>query len=303
MVLPSARRRARDDSGSGAGGSGPSRRSRPNQAELLKRHGLRLDKSLGQHFLTSRPIVDRIVDAVAALAPERVIEMASGAGGLTFALLERSWPVTALELDPRMIDLLRAEVDDPRFEIVAIDLAKTDFAALLDERRTAFVGNLPYQVTSPVLFGLLPALRDARVAGAVVMVQAEVAQRMVAPPGGRTYGVLSVLLQAELRIDRVTKVSPGCFVPPPDVDSAVVRLRRREDPVDLGDDGRALVKELFGQRRKQIAGVLRQRSDLDAAVVARALEVAGLDGSRRPETLAVDDFVRLRDALRAGDDR
>lgn len=275
--------------------------SRPSQAELLKRHGLRLDKSLGQHFLVDARIVERTVDAVVALDPERVVEMASGAGALTFALLARDLPVTALELDPRMIELLRQETAGMALEIRPTDLARCDFEAVLQsvEGRIVFVGNLPYQVTSPILFGLLPALRDPRVGGAVVMVQAEVAQRMAAAPGSRIYGILSVLLQAELRIDRVVRVRAGSFLPPPEVESAVVRLVRRDDAVDLGDDGRALVKELFGQRRKQIGGLLKRRDDLDEVSTMRVLATADLHPTQRAETLAVADFVRLRDAIRA----
>jgi len=273
---------------------------RPSQVELLKRHGLRLDKGLGQHFLVDARIVDRIVSAVVDLEPDHVVEMASGAGALTFALLERGLAVTALELDERMIELLRSETVGASLEIRPTDLADCDFEAVLSdvEGRVVFVGNLPYKVTSPILFGLLPALRDARVGGAVVMVQAEVAQRMAAAPGGRTYGILSVLLQAELGIERVVRVRAGSFVPPPDVESAVVRLVRRDDAVDLDDDGRALVKQLFGQRRKQIGGLLRRGHELDDAAATRVLDRARLDASQRAETLAVADFVRLRDALR-----
>lgn len=274
--------------------------TRPSQAELLRRHGLRLDKGLGQHFLVDARIVDRTVDAVAALEPDHVVEMASGAGALTFALLERGLAVTALEIDERMIELLRSEAADAPLEVRRTDLAACDFAAIVAgiEGRIVFVGNLPYQVTSPILFGLMPALRDPRVAGAVLMVQAEVAQRMAADPGNRIYGRLSVLLQAELEIQRVVRVRAGSFLPPPDVESAVVRLLRRENAVDLQDDGRALVKELFGQRRKQIGGLLRRGHDLDDVTTARVLNAAGLEASQRAETLAVDDFRRLRDALR-----
>lgn len=294
VVLSSARNRDRAPD--------PSERpqsSRPKQAELLRRHGLKLDKRLGQHFLADPRITDRIADAVADLEPERVVELASGAGALSFALLDRGWPVTALELDPRMIDLLRAETQDREFEIVPTDLADTDYAALVDTRPMVFAGNLPYQVTSPILFGLLPALRAPSVRGAVVMVQAEVAARMSAAPGGRVYGILSVLLQAELQIQRLFTVKPGCFLPPPEVDSAVVRLVPRPDPCSLEADGTALVKSLFSQRRKQIGGILRKQLALDEPAVGRLLEGVALETKQRAETMSVEDFVRLRDAIRA----
>ena len=171
---------------------------RPSQPELLRRYGLKLDKRLGQHFLVDRRILSRIVEAVEGLAPEHVIELASGAGALTFALADAGHSITSLELDPRMIELLKAETAGLPVDVQASDLAQEDFCRFADGRRLVFVGNLPYQVTSPVLFGLLPALGREGVAGAVVMVQAEVARRMVASPGGRDYGILSVLLQAQV---------------------------------------------------------------------------------------------------------
>ena len=281
--------------------SGHERGARPSQVELLRRYGLRLDKRLGQHFLVDARIVERIADAVGALSPERVVELACGAGALTYALLDRGWPVTALELDARMIDLVRAETRGHDLRIEHADLASTDFTALLGDARVVFAGNLPYQVTSPILFGLLPALRNPHAAGAILMVQVEVARRMTALPGGRDYGVLSVLLQAELGVERVVRVKPGCFLPPPEVESAVVRLVRRDEPVELAEDGRTLVKDLFGQRRKQIGGLLRRRLDVDDARVGQLLDRTGIEPRRRPETLSVDDFVRLRDVIRSED--
>lgn len=296
MLPPSTRRRegvpvTRTDTGS----------ARPRQADLLRQHGIHLDKRLGQHFLADPGVPDRIARAVAALHPDRVVELACGAGALSFALLEHGWQVHALELDERMIELMRVETDVPRyggrFTVERADLATTDFTRLIGNGRVVFAGNLPYQITSPVLFGLLPALRSTEVAGAVVMVQAEVAQRMAAPPGGRTYGVLSVLLGAQLRMRRLFQVKPGCFLPPPEVDSAVVELTRRDDPVDLGPRGTALVKRLFQERRKQIGGLLRRVCDLPETAVDDILSGLGLDRAGRPEGLAPEDFARLARAL------
>jgi 16S rRNA (adenine1518-N6/adenine1519-N6)-dimethyltransferase len=283
-----------------SGDGGP---SRPRQAELLRKYGLRLDKRLGQHFLADPSVPRRIVNVVDGFEPERVVELASGAGALSFALLERGWPVHALEIDPRMIELMRAEAAAMEFTVEECDLAATDFTRYLDGRRVVFAGNLPYQVTSSVLFNLLPALRDPTVAGAVVMIQNEVAQRMVAGPGSRTYGILSVLLQAELELRREFVVKPGCFVPPPEVDSAVVSLRRRSEPVELGDDGTALVKDLFRERRKQIGGLLRRHRALSVAQVAELGTDLELDPTSRPEQLSVADFHRIAAWLRARENR
>lgn len=272
-------------------------KDRVGQGELLRRHGLRLEKKLGQHFLVDPRVRERIVDAVATLEPERVVEMAAGAGSLTFAMAERGWPVRALEIDARMIELLEAERGERPIEVEACDLAQADFASYVDERRSVFVGNLPYKITSPILFGLLPALEHASVAGAVVMVQSEVARRMVAPPGHRDGGVLSILMQARLRLRRLFVVRPGSFLPPPVVDSAVVEMRRRTDPLELGETGTKLVKVLFGERRKQIGGMLRRHYGLDRRAVESMTAATGIDARARAENLSIEDFVALDDWL------
>ena len=276
---------------------------RPRQADLLRKWGIRLNRRMGQHFLADPRVPDRIADCVARFNPERVVEMASGAGALSFALLERGWPVHALELDDRMIELMRVEASDRDFQIEKSDLASEEFRRHVDGRRLVFAGNLPYQLTSPILFNLLPALREPSVAGAVVMVQNEVAQRMVADPGSRIYGILSVLLQAQLELKREFVVRPGNFVPPPEVDSAVVTLSSRENPVDLGEDGIALVRELFSERRKQIGGLLRRHRGLSLAQVETMHDELGIAATARPESLSVDDFHSLATWVRRLGDR
>lgn len=295
-ATPSSRRALRQSSPGGG-------RSRPRQAELLRSWGIRLDKRLGQHFLADPRVPDRIADCVARFEPDRVVELASGAGALSFALIERGWPVHALEIDRRMIELLSGEMVGRAFTIEEVDLAREDFTRHVDGSRIVFAGNLPYQVTSPILFGLLPALRRPGVAAAVVMVQHEVAQRMVAAPGSRVYGILSVLLQAQLELRREFVVRPGSFVPPPDVDSAVVSLVPRAEPVDLGDDGVALVRELFSERRKQIGGLLRRHRGLSLAQVQSMESGLQIAASARPESLAVEDFQRLATWVRELGDR
>lgn len=281
----------RDARGTGGG-------SRPRQGELLRKWGLRLDKRLGQHFLADPSVPERIADCVARFEPERVVELASGAGALSFALLERGWPVHALELDPRMIELMTEEAAGRAFTIEECDLAAEDLRRHVDGRRIVFAGNLPYQVTSSILFSLLEAMEDPSVAGAVVMVQNEVAQRMVAGPGSRTYGILSVLLQARVDLRREFVVRPGAFVPPPEVDSAVVSLTPGKDPLELGDDGTALVKDLFRERRKQIGGLLRRHRGLSVGQVSSLEAELSIPATSRPESLSVSDFLRIAQWLR-----
>lgn len=276
--------------------SDPAGYKRKSQGGLLRERGIKLSKSLGQHFLKDPNVVERIATAIAELKPKRVVEMGSGAGALSFALLDRGWPVHALELDERMIQLLREESKGRALHVERADLAQTDFVRLLDDERTVFAGNLPYQVTSSVLFGLLPTFTHPSMAGAVVMMQAEVARRLAAGPGGKEYGVLSVLVQAYCEVEPLFTLKPGAFLPPPKVDSAVVRLVARRDPVQLGDDGTRLVKDLFQQRRKQLGGLLRRRHrDADIDVVLTRL---GLDSAARPESLSIEQFAQLALALR-----
>jgi len=282
------------------GGQG---RSRPRQADLLRKWSIKLDKRLGQHFLADPRVPDRIAGCVARYDPERVIELACGAGALSFALLEQGWPVHALEIDQRMIDLMREETAGRPFTVEAVDLAREDFKRHADGRRIVFAGNLPYQISSPILFGLLEVLAEPGVAAAVVMIQHEVAQRVVAAPGSKVYGILSVLLQARLELRREFVVRPGSFVPPPEVDSAVVTLTAREDPVLLGEDGTALVRDLFSERRKQIGGLLRRHRGLSLAQIPEMESATGLNAQARPETLSVDDFSRLAGWIRKLGDR
>lgn len=271
---------------------------RPSQAELLRRHGLRLNKALGQHFLVDQRVLDRIETAVCEDAPDRVVELGAGAGALTFRLVDAGLSVRALEIDPRMVGLLEAEGGGSSLEVVECDLARTDFRPHV-QGRTLFVGNLPYQVTSPVLFGLMPALREPGALGAILMMQREVAQRLVASPGTKDYGILSVLAQAEWTVERLLVVRPGSFLPPPAVDSAVVRARPRPDRVELGARGTQLVKTLFQQRRKQIGGLLRRAYDVPVERLDRLDSDVGVSPRARAEELSLADFVRLGDWLEA----
>jgi 16S rRNA (adenine1518-N6/adenine1519-N6)-dimethyltransferase len=258
---------------------------------------------LGQHFLVNARVLARIVDSVEALGADEVVELGAGAGALTFALLDRGFRVHALELDARMIDLLSAEGDTSELVVERSDLAQEDFGRFVGAQSLVFAGNLPYQITTPILFGLLPALSAPTVAGAVLMMQAEVAQRIVAPPGRRAYGVISVFLQAQLHMRTLFSVRPGSFLPPPAVNSAVVELRRRTDPIELGESAKELARELFSQRRKQIGGVLRRRYRVTPEQLESMPSVTGLRADQRPESMSPEDILRLDDWLRGRDGR
>lgn len=259
---------------------------------------MRPKKRLGQHFLRHRSILDRIVAALELPPAALVLEVGPGEGTLTERLLAVGAQVSAIEKDPELLPALRA-----RFP--ALRLAHGD-ALALDWRATAgagpgdplFVaGNIPYNITSPLLDKALEPPRPARI---VFLVQKEVADRIVAPPGGSTYGALSIGVQAVATVERLFTVPAGAFHPPPQVDSAVIRLVPRVEPLVSDDRAapfRRLVVGLFGYRRKQLLRGLRELTGWPAERLKPALEAARLDGTRRPETVPPEGFVRLLAAL------
>ena len=256
-------------------------------------------KRLGQHFLNDRRILEWIADALQLTGTETVVEIGPGRGTLTAILLQRAARVVAIELDAKLAAMLRARwAGEPRFTLVEGDVLRTDLGAVAGGEY-ALVGNVPYYITTPILFQALQPPRPTR---AVYLVQREVAERVVAPPGSKTYGALSVNVQAVARGELLFRVPPGAFTPPPKVDSAVIRITPRADP-DVAPEReerfRALVQEAFGLRRKQMRRVVRTIAALDAERADAVLSAAGVDPEARPETLAPPAFARLEAALGA----
>jgi 16S rRNA (adenine1518-N6/adenine1519-N6)-dimethyltransferase len=268
--------------------------------ELLARHGLHARHRLGQHFLLDDRVYDRIIAEVGAEPDDWIVEIGAGLGTLTRRLcaLVPGGRVVALERDPRLHQLLGAELAGLPLELWLGDAVRFDLAALAGRapRRLLVVGNLPYQISSPILGNLEAAHR--LVARAVFMLQREVAERLAAAPGSDQYGQLSVMLAQHFDVALVRRVGPRSFLPPPKVESAVVRLAARAAPraavVDEGHLGR-VVKAAFGQRRKTLRNALTAAAP--RAAVEAALAAAGIDGQRRGETLALEEFARLADAL------
>jgi 16S rRNA (adenine1518-N6/adenine1519-N6)-dimethyltransferase len=225
-----------------------------------------------------------------------VIELGAGLGHLTARLLARGAEVIAVERDRDMARVLRGELGE-RVRLLEADAVKLDYAALAPPGGTlAVVGNLPYHLTSPILFALLDQV--GQVSRAVFLLQREVAERLAAEPATKDWGLLSVLLQqrADVSLERV--VPPGAFLPPPRVHSAVVRIAFRER-VAVADPRRfrRLVKAGFAQRRKTLRNALEAGSVAPADRLARALEAAAVDGGRRGETLTVAEWAALERAL------
>ncbi|HET6837080.1 MAG TPA: 16S rRNA (adenine(1518)-N(6)/adenine(1519)-N(6))-dimethyltransferase RsmA [Gemmatimonadales bacterium] len=254
----------------------------------------RAKRRLGQHFLTDPRILARIADALEAKPGDTVLEIGPGPGALTGALLERAARVVAIEKDDELIEPLRSRY--PALEVVRGDALDLDWHALA---RGPFLaaGNIPYNITSPLLDKALTPPPPRRI---VFLVQKEVAERVTAQPGTGEYGALTVGVQTAAMAERLFTVPAGAFRPRPKVDSAVLRLTPRDEPlVALSDQNsfRAMVVGLFGYRRKQISRGLRELTGWDGGFVCSLLAKAEIVESVRPEVLTPADFVRLHHAL------
>jgi 16S rRNA (adenine1518-N6/adenine1519-N6)-dimethyltransferase len=247
-------------------------------------------KSLGQHFLHDPAVIRKIVTTVDPAQDDRVVEIGGGLGALTWPLLERVRRLHVIEIDRRLADGLESRTDTAgRLVVHRADALRFDFATLAGGAASLrVVGNLPYNVSTPLLFRLLEfrsVLRDLH-----VMLQKEVVTRMIARPGGKDYGRLTVMLAAWTDIEPCFDIGAGAFCPPPKVRSTFVRVTPRTVPrFTVADEGRfaALVAHLFSLRRKTIGRALKDR------VSAATLAAAGIDPRARAETLAPEQFARL----------
>ena len=263
---------------------------------------MRPKRSLGQNFLVDPNLQRAIVRALDVQATDEVLEIGPGTGALTRHLVGLPRRLVLVELDRELADRLTAELGD-RSDVTVVqgDILKTDIAQLTEDvAALKVIGNIPYNRTSPIVFRLLERPRPAEI---VVMVQKEVGQRMVAAPGSRIYGALSVGVQAVASVERVLRVRRTAFRPVPRVDSVVVRIRPLHPPRLPAWRERAvrvLTRAAFQRRRKQFQRILRDDPayHLDRGAVAEVEACAGLDLTLRPETFAPDDFVRLAEAIR-----
>lgn len=271
-----------------------------SQLALLRRHGIRPVKRRGQNFLLDGNLARAIAADVAALG-DRVLELGAGAGALTRPLLDLNLLVTAVEVDRNLVGVLRSEYGDrPALTVLEADLARLDWAAALAGAgpRPVIAGNLPYVLTSVVLFALADH-RD-RHGGAVLMMQKEVAARLAASPGSRDYGVAAVVMRSIFEVEVLRIVPPTVFWPQPEVDSAVVRLSGGE----AWDDAQyvpfvAIVKAMFGHRRKQLGAILRRVYGIEPGEAAALAAAAGCAVTDRPEQLDLVTWRRLAGALTA----
>lgn len=250
----------------------------------------RARKRFGQNFLHDRHVIHKIVESIGPAPDDRLVEIGPGQGAITQDLLRAVGSLDVVELDRDLVGPLAAlcgPLGDLR--IHNADILKFDLCSLAaPEQRLRVVGNLPYNISTPILFHLLEqahCIQDMH-----FMLQKEVVQRMAASPGGKTYGRLSVMLQAQCRVTPLFEIPPGAFHPPPKVDSAFVRLVPfDEPPVQIDDYGmfQQVVTQAFAQRRKTL------RNSLGKLLTAEAIEAAGIDPGLRAERLDVEAFARL----------
>jgi 16S rRNA (adenine1518-N6/adenine1519-N6)-dimethyltransferase len=254
----------------------------------------RARKRFGQNFLHDPGIILRIIQAIGPKAGDNLVEIGPGQGAITLPLLEQAGRLQVVELDRDLIEPLSQQCSDKgELTIHNTDALKFDFATLVSEKQPLrVVGNLPYNISTPILFHLLD--QSAHIRDMHFMLQKEVVDRMAAGPGSKTYGRLSVMLQARCQVDPLFSIGPGAFKPPPKVDSAFVRLTPYPEPpfpVDDWDKLNQLVTQAFSQRRKTL------RNSLQKMLSAAQVESLGIDPGQRPEQLDLKAFIMLANLL------
>ena len=272
--------------------------------QLLKQYALRPKKSLGQNFLADPNHLQKIIEAAELSPADVALEIGPGLGALTARLVEAARRVAAVETDPAMVAVLRAELPAPNLRVVQADILRVDPAAVLADNLPDFspgddyvvVANLPYYITSAVIRHLLEAPHPPR--RSVITVQKEVAQRIVAGPGDMSVLAVSVQFYGQPRLCHT--IPAAAFIPPPKVDSAVLRIDRHPaPPAPVTDPARffQVVKAGFGQKRKQLKNALAAGLHKSPAEAAALLEAAGIDPRRRAETLSLAEWAALAERL------
>ena len=251
-------------------------------------------KSLGQHFLADQRVLRRIADAAEIVPTDTVIEIGPGRGALTDLLVERAGQLIAIEYDRALAQQLGVRyAARTNIRIVQADVLTVRLADLVDGKPFKLVGNVPYYITTPILFHALERPRPER---AIYLVQREVADRLSAAPGSGDYGALTVNVGAVATAETLFTVPAGAFRPPPKVESAVVSVVPKATPlvaVDQEDDFRTFVQSVFSMRRKQMQRILRSIWGVEPDEATRLLSAVDIDPTARPETVSVAGFARL----------
>ena len=265
---------------------------------ILNRFKLRADKKLGQNFLIDENVVRQIVEAAELSEADTVLEVGPGIGTLTQGLAESKAQVVAVELDTRLLPVLATTLEGyDNVRVVHGDILKVNIMEEVGAPEFKVCANLPYYITTPIIFALLE--KRLPMERLVAMVQKEVAERMAAQPGGKEYGALSVAILYYTEPEIAFIVPPTSFIPAPAVDSAVIVCKRRaKPPVEVCDEALffRVVKAAFSLRRKMLSNSLKNMG-IKGEQVAKWLELAGVDGKRRAETLSLEDFAKLTNSF------
>lgn len=268
----------------------------------MKEYGLFPKKRLGQHFLVDRNILDKVIRTAQIEKEDVVLEVGPGLGEMTLALAHQVKKVIAVEIDSKLVAILKNKMkDNPNVEVIKGDILKMDFNLFLKKEGHLIkvVANLPYQISTPLLFRFIET-KEA-FSTFTLMLQKEVAERMVAPPGGKEYGPLSVFIQMFSDVSIRFFIKPSAFFPPPKVESAVVHMVWKEKPILTKQNKewfKKVVKACFGYRRKTLANALKHSELTLPESVELKMEKIGINPRRRPETLTIQEFVRLAEALK-----
>ncbi len=274
---------------------------------IMARHRAGFSKNLGQNFLTDYTVIEAIAEGAEINEEDHVIEIGPGIGVLTIECADRAGFVSAVEIDKKLIPILEETVRGyDNIEIINRDILKTDIEEIcrnaqnnnLNLKRVKIVGNLPYYITTPIIMKLLEENVPAE--SITIMMQKEVADRLISAPGKKTYGAISLAVQYYCTIDEIIQVPAEAFVPKPKVDSTVLRLNiRKEKPVRLKDEAVffSVIKAGFSQRRKTLLNCLLGICGMEKGELSEFLENLGIDSKRRAETLDMDEFAEIANAL------
>ena len=269
-------------------------------------HGFKHAKSLGQNFLNDQNVIDKIVEGSEIDEQTLVVEIGPGEGALTTELVEVAGHVIAIELDDRLIPILRTKFAlHDNFEVIHEDVLSVDIKSIVSENmakrgltKTRIVGNLPYYITTPIITKLIES--DAEFESLTVMMQKEVGDRIEAEPGTKLAGAITYAVHYSCTVDKLCDVSRESFYPVPKVDSVVLRLNMRDElAVNVNDENNFFkcIKAGFSMRRKTLLNSLQALDDVNKDDIKRALENANIDPSRRAETLTMEEFAELSNSI------
>lgn len=277
-----------------------------NTIAVLQKYNFNFQKKFGQNFLIDTTVLDRIIDASQITKEDCVLEIGPGIGTMTQYLAERAGEVIAVEIDKALIPILKETLADyDNVTVINDDILKVDINRIVEERNGGrpikVVANLPYYITTPIIMGLFE--NHVPLKSITIMVQKEVADRMQVGPGTKDYGALSLAVQYYAKPEIVANVPPNCFIPRPNVGSAVIRLTRYEEPPVKAEDEAflfAVIRASFNQRRKTLANGLSNAQGLRVTreQVVSALEEMGLSATIRGEALTLEQFAKLSNILK-----